>query len=432
MVDVAPARERWITPHALLGATSTASSSLTTAGLLAGPAGVATVSAAGVLAAGGVAAVRKFAPGAAKKLGLKKADGKQTDKKAKGDKSKGGGLGRLGLLGAAGRKKAAAGAGSAGGGKRGAGLLGAARKVAGKGAQLAGRAAAAAGKKGAGLLGSKRDAASRSRKADGAGLMGGKKPAGTGKSGSGKANTGKTPAGKKPAGTKNSDTKGTKGSGGKDAGGKGLGGRLLGGAGRLIGRGVKNVLTGPPGGTNEPDATKQPKKPKGAKGSGLLGGDKDHTKKNKPDKTKTPQKNRPGGRDTREAITSGKPDRDRSRRAGGAAMPNPFEGRRDAIAGAAPLEIGRANDLIDYVNHAPDYAETQALRWHAEAEAIVAQIDITPEFAESLKGFASAQMRQVEAVREYGETFRRGHEERLAKLKRKDPREAQWDIDRNR
>jgi hypothetical protein len=113
-------------------------------------------------------------------------------------------------------------------------------------------------------------------------------------------------------------------------------------------------------------------------------------------------------------------------------MPNPFEGRRDAIASAAPLEISRANDLIDYVDHAPDYAETQALRWHAEADAIVAQIDVTPEFAESLKDFASAQMQQVQRVREYGETFRRGHEERLAKLKRKDPREAQWDIDRNR
>lgn len=428
MVDVAPARERWITPHALLGATSAGSASLTTAGLLAGPAGVATVSAAGVLVAGGVAAVRKFAPGAANKLGLKKADGKKADKKAKGDRSKGG-LGRLGLLGAAGRKKAAAGAGST---KRGAGLLGTARKAAGKGAQLAGRAATAAGKKGAGLLGSKQDAAGKSNKARGTGSPGGKKPAGTAKSGTSKSGTGKTPTRKNPAGTRNSGTKGTRS--GKDAGGrKGLGGRLLGGVGRLLGRGVKGLLTGPSGGTNEPDVPKQPKTPKGTKGPGLLGGDKDRTRKTKPDKTKTPKNNRPRGRDTRPAIPSGKPDRNRSRRGhGGSTMPNPFASRTEAISGAAPLEIERANDVIDYVTHAPDHAEAQARRWLNEADTIVEKIDLTPEFAESLKDYANAQLQQVQRVREYGEVFRRSHSDRLAKLQRKDPREAMWDIDRNR
>ena len=102
-------RERWISPHALLGATSAGSASMTTAGLLAGPAGVATVAAAGVLAAGGVAAVRRFAPGAAEKLGLRKPD-KKADKKS-GGKSKAngagkgtGGRGRSGRLGLLGRE----------------------------------------------------------------------------------------------------------------------------------------------------------------------------------------------------------------------------------------------------------------------------------------------------------------------------------------
>lgn len=419
MVDVAPARERWITPHALLGSTSVASASLTTAGLLAGPAGVATVGAAGVLVAGGVAAVRKFAPSVANKLGLKKADGKKTDKNTKGDRPKTGGLGRLGLLGAAGRKKA--GAGGASGGRRGAGLLGAARKVAGKGAQIAGRAAAAAGKKGAGLLGSGRNPAG---KAAGKGLVGGgKRPAGAtgGRSGAARSSGGK--AGARTPGS-------TGGAGGKTpAGRRGLGGRLLGGAGRLIGRGVKGILGGPQGGTNEPAGPKGPKPPKGKKGSGLLGG----TDRTKPDKTKTPKNDRPRGRDTREAIPSGRPDRNRGRRGhGGSTMPNPFASRTEAISGAAPLEIERANDVIDYVTHAPDHAEAQARRWLNEADTIVDKVDLTPEFAESLKDYANAQLQQVTKVREYGEVFRRSHSDRLDKLKRKDPREAMWDVDRNR
>jgi hypothetical protein len=113
-------------------------------------------------------------------------------------------------------------------------------------------------------------------------------------------------------------------------------------------------------------------------------------------------------------------------------MPDPFASRREAISGAAPLEIERANDLIDYVNHAPEYAETQARRWEAEARAIREQIDITPEFADALSDFAAAQHQQVTKVREYGETFRRSHAERLNKLKRSDPREEKWDIGRNR
>jgi membrane protein required for beta-lactamase induction len=112
-------------------------------------------------------------------------------------------------------------------------------------------------------------------------------------------------------------------------------------------------------------------------------------------------------------------------------MPNPFESRREAISGAAPLEIERAVDLIDYVTHAPDYAEAQAKRWEHEANAIIEKINITPEFAESLKDFAAAQHQQVTRVREYGETFRRGHADRLAKLDRADPREAKWDISVN-
>src|SRR5437763_12802802 len=113
-------------------------------------------------------------------------------------------------------------------------------------------------------------------------------------------------------------------------------------------------------------------------------------------------------------------------------MPNPFEGRQEAVSGAAPLEVEMANDLIDYVKHASDYAEAQAKRWDQEASAIVEQINVTPEFAESLKDFAAAQLQQVHRVREFGETFRRTHSEKLNKLEQADPRESKWDISRNR
>lgn len=426
MVDVAPARERWITPHALLGSTSVASASLTTAGLLAGPAGVATVSAAGVLVAGGVAAVRKFAPGAANKLGLRKADGKKTDKKTRGDKSKSGGLGRLGLLGAAGRKKAAGGKTPGAGAGKG-GLLGALRKVAGKGP-------GSAAKKDAGVLGGKNNAGGKGRLSGLLGAGGPKAPGGK-KTPGGKAagsTGGRSGPGKNPSGSKSSTGPGrggNRGGAGRDRSGSRRGGRglrLLGGAGRLIGRGVRGLFAGPAGGTNEPPATKDPKPPKGAKGPGLLGGGTDR------DKTKKPKKDRPRGRDTRE-VTSGRPDRDRSRRGhGGSSMPNPFASRTEAISGAAPLEIERANDVIDYVTHAPDHAEAQARRWLNEADTIVDKVDLTPEFAESLKDYANAQLQQVTKVREFGEVFRRSHSDRLEKLKRRDPREAMWDVDRNR
>lgn len=433
MVDVAPARERWITPHALLGATSAGSAGLTTAGLLAGPAGVATVSAAGVLVAGGVAAVRKFAPGAANKLGLKKSDKAGAAKRDRKGAGKGG-LGRLGLLGGAGRKKTGLGS-SRSGARRGSGLLGAARRIAGKGGALAKRGATAAGRKGSGLLAGKtRGAGPATGKGRGSGLLGGRKPTGAGArggstrpSGGSRSNGSRPGGGKTSPGTKNPAAQG--GAGGRK---RGLTGRLLGGAGRLVGRGVRSLFTG--SGESEPPEDKALKGRKGPKdpavktGRGLLGGDDDRDKE-----PKAAKKRKPGGRDTRDAITSGKPGRDRSRRGhGGTAMPDPFAGRREAISGAAPLEINRANDVIDYVTHAPDYAEAQARRWLNEADTIVDKVDLTPEFAESLKGYANAQLQQVTKVREFGEVFRRSHSDRLSKLERKDPREAMWDVDRNR
>lgn len=445
MVTEAPEqqRERWISPHALLGATSAGSAGMTTAGLLAGPTGVAVVTAAGALTAGGIAAVRRFAPGTAEKLGLRKPDrdkakGKSKDRAGAGRGRVPGGRGpRLGGRGLLGGRKRGTGTGGGEGRKRGAGLLGVARKVAGKGAELAKRGATAAATKGAGLLGSKDPTRRNARGRKGSGPVGGKQRGAGGPTGRGRGAGSGLGRGKGPGGKSNS---------GKDRNsGRDLGSRLGRTAASLVGLGARRLFglkrpsdtnsasTGPGGG----------KKPKGrkkrTKGSGLLGGrgaermpDSARPKDRKGKKDKSRTKNVPPGCGPRREVTAGQPDRSGRRAHGGTTMPDPFASRREAISGAAPLEIERANDLIDYVNHAPAYAEAQASRWEAEARAIREQIDITPEFADALSDFAAAQHQQVTKVREYGETFRRGHADRLAKLTRSDPREEKWDIGRNR
>lgn len=416
---------------------------MTTAGLLAGPAGVATVTAAGVLATAGIAAVRRFAPGTAEKLGLRKPDRDKKSNKSRDSKGKSktdgtgknagarGGLGRLGLLGGGGRKKNA---GDGAGRKCGGGLLGIARNIAGKGAGKGTekRGANAAGKKGPGLLGGKDSARTTTRGRNGSG------PAGGGKQRSAAGPGGRTRGA--GAGAGNGPGRGTNSGGRKGRNGTRAGGgrlrRIVAGAARWWARcqmpgsrqpgsaGGGDPSTGKAYG-GRPDKRTEP-------GSGLLGGGKKHDSgkpKDKPRKDKG-TKGVPAGRGPR-GISAGKPDPS-GRRTHGGPMPDPFASRREAISGAAPLEIERANDLIDYVNHAPEYAEAQASRWESEARAIREQIDITPEFADALSDFAAAQHQQVVKVREYGETFRRGHADRLSKLQRSDPREEKWDIGRNR
>lgn len=438
MVDTAVQDQRFISPAALLGSSSAGAATMTTIGLTTGPGGMLVAGVVAVVAAGGVAAVRKFAPGTANKLGLRKPG----DKAAKGTgrkdlASRGGGLGRKGLLGAlrgkTGNGTGAKAAGASSHGTRGAGLLGAARRVAGKAAQLAKRGAigATGGKKQAGLLGARGSAAGKAGgKGRGAGLVGGKGRKTTG-AGGGRSTTGATPRGTKSGSAGSHGT--TRGSS-AGASGTGRARRLVGGAGRILGRGVQGLFGGSSTNTTKPTSSggKPPKGVKGRKGSGLLGGGK--TKKGKaPKNGASKDRGRGGkpraGKDKSTKPSSGKPSRGTS---AGAEMPNPFASRYEAVSGAAPLEIERANDLIDYVNHAPDYAEAQARRWSSEADAIVEQIDVAPEFADALRDFAAAQHQQVVKVREYGDTFRRAHNDKLAKIERADPREEKWDIGKNR
>jgi hypothetical protein len=414
---------------------------MTTAGLIAGPTGVVVVTAAGALTAGGIAAVRRFAPGAAEKLGLRKPD-KKADKKSDGkSKANGpgkglggrGGLGRLGLLGAGGRKK---GAGDGGGRKRGGGLLGMARNIAGKGAGLAKRGANAAAKKGAGLLGGKDPTRRNARGRNGSGPAGGKQRGVGGPTGRGRGAGSGPGRGKGPGGKSNS---------GKDrSSGRGLGGRLGRTAASLVGWGARRLFgLKRPSDTNSASTGHGGGKPKDrkkrTKGSGLLGGrgaermpDSARPKDRKGKKDKSRTKNVPPGRGPRREVTAGQPDRSGRRAHGGTTMPDPFASRREAISGAAPLEINKAGDVADYVKHAPDYAEAQARGWLRDADTIVEKVNLNPDFTDALKGFANTQLAAVQAVREYGAVFERSHAEKLRRTRDRDPREAMWDVDRHR
>lgn len=416
--------ERVISPAALLGVTAVASSGLTTAGLTGGTpvaiaAGVAGVAALGVAA---VALRRRGEQGTGGRLGLKRPDGARSDGKSPGGRSGGGiagksrfgGLGRHGLVGGAGRKRSGS-SGSEGSvkRKRGAGLLGAARNVAGKGAAAAKKAAAKTG-----LLGGKgktgRNETTRGNGA-GRGLLGRNTSKGATRGGASGSPSPKRGSGR---------------SAGKSA--TGLAARLA----RGIARGASGLFGRRDKGKGADTGGKKDKdKTKGKKGPGLIGGEKtrdDRRGDKKRDRDEVAD--RRDDHDTkRPTLAAEKGERGITERVHeGTNMPNPFAGRQEAISGAPPLEIERANDLIDYVKHAPDHAEVQANRWKAEARNITEQIDVAPEFAEALHDFAGAQLQQVEKVREFGVVFNRAHAERLEKLKRADPREEKWDISRNR
>lgn len=421
--EVASNDERLISPAALLGITAVSSSGLTTAGLTGGTTGAIAAGAVGAAALGVAAvALRRRRDS---RLGLKKPDRDRPGVESSGHKTKGGLFGRSrsggpggrGLVGGAGRKRP--GAGGADGSpkrKRGAGLLGATRHIAGRGAAAAKNAAAKAG-----LLGGKRKAGRNDTgrgKGAGGGLLGRNK----GKDGRSKGTGAGHGSGSGSAPPKHGSSKN----------GGGLAGRLArglarGAVGLLGGRGKDK--SGDVGGKKDKDKTK------GKKGPGLIGGEKtrdDRRGDKKRDRDEVAD--RRDDHDTkRPTLAAEKGERGITERVHeGTNMPNPFAGRQEAISGAPPLEIERANDLIDYVKHAPDHAEVQANRWKAEARNITEQIDVAPEFAEALHDFAGAQLQQVEKVREFGVVFNRAHAERLEKLKRADPREEKWDISRNR
>jgi hypothetical protein len=113
-------------------------------------------------------------------------------------------------------------------------------------------------------------------------------------------------------------------------------------------------------------------------------------------------------------------------------MPNPFENITTAIESHGKLDVDNARAVMDWVQHAPQYAETQALLWQKHGNAIVEGLPVTPEFGEALSKLSAAQRRLVSEVAETGATFRRTHAEQLRKIEDPKPNEDKWDISKNR
>lgn len=113
-------------------------------------------------------------------------------------------------------------------------------------------------------------------------------------------------------------------------------------------------------------------------------------------------------------------------------MPNPFAGHNEALATATTrLCIPDARTLIDWVDHAPGAAQTQASMWQAHAQAIEHQIPLAAEFVAALRDFATAQAQQAERIREAGQIFRTAHAAQLRRITEPRPGEDKWDISNN-
>ncbi|MEU4807436.1 hypothetical protein [Actinosynnema sp. NPDC023587] len=399
----------------LLAAGSSTAATATTVGLQFGPTGLVVAGAVAAGTAVGAAAVRRFAPRTAERLGLRRPTGTPSRSAATG--------------GRAGRRSGAAG----GGARRGGGLLGANRRIAGgaprrgAGAKPAGRRGLVGGRQGAG---SKRGVLGRggrpngksSTRPNGRGLLGKGRP-GKGRPGAG---TGRRSGAGRPTGTA------------KRPGGSTNGKKSPFGRGRNTGtkRGNGPSPTGKTGrGGNRP--------------KGLL----KRSAKRRKDNGSGWEEYRVNGKkarirwdgvefgdmadETTGTTTTGSTGEPAPATAGtsseGTTMPNPFDNHNEALATATSnLDIENARALIDWVDNAPGAAETQAAMWNGHAHKIQEQILVAGEFAEALHDFAATQARQAERIREVGVTFRRAHSEELRRINEPKPGEDKWDISKNR
>ncbi|GAA2822592.1 hypothetical protein [Saccharopolyspora taberi] len=483
-------KERLASPASWTAGASMAATTLSSAGVVGGTAGVITALSIGTGAGLGGAAMRKYAPKAAERFGLKKPDRDKSNDSKGGrlerdkDGKRRGGLSALGMpnLGRGrGTRNGAALAGGRGllgnGGGRGSGkglLGGIGRKLAGHRKSNGHGAGAEKGRGLKGLLG-------RDGKRHGGG-PGGRRGRGTGLLG-------------KLAGNKNSGRHG-----GRGAGRNGSGHGLLGGkGGRFAGRGGRGSGKGLLGGIGRKLAGhRNSKGPKWARGKNIFNPDEHSTPRNKkdkpgkfgklkglfgkrrrswlngrqgydPDEIRTPRKksgnqgsnwekaelnpkptrwfkvqtdhaksdaDRAASRDGKKAAqqaqkTAGQNDAGRNN--GGFAMPNPFESHIEQVqATATNFQVNRANDVIDWVKNAPGAAAAEAQSWQSQAQKIQQELPINPAFAEALNSYANASRGLAGQMAEHAAAFEVHHAEELNKLRNPRPGQDKWDISNNR
>ncbi len=478
---------RIASPATWTAAGAAASTAMSTAGVVGGATGMLIAGGVGAGGALGGMALRKYAPGVADRAGLRKREKNQREKTS--TKNKDGGLrDKLARFGS-GRRKSTRGHGSGDGSDR-KGLLG--KLFGGRGGSQGSGGGRKARHGHPGPGGSHKG--SRKGLLGKLGLGGrkdhGGKGAGRDRSRDGSKGNRKGLLGRLFSGR--GHDRSNKSSGSKDKGGrKGLLGKLFGGRGGSKGDKSKNKHPGGSGkdkskghskwnpknwfgrgaskGTDQADSTgknksrwsrlnplnrfrnKNKDKSKGDKSSsdiankvkkGLvwIGSRKGDTAESPGNAEPNDQPKKTSGSVT--STGSGKSDQARASAAAGksghgtsdgSTEMNPFESHIEQVkATASNFHVSKANDLIDWVDHAPQAAAVEAESWRQQGMTIQEEIPIQPAFAEALVTFANAKQALATQIHERAQQFRAEHAAELQRLNDPRPGADKWDISANR
>lgn len=113
-------------------------------------------------------------------------------------------------------------------------------------------------------------------------------------------------------------------------------------------------------------------------------------------------------------------------------MPNPFEAAEDAMNSTPAIEVENARAVMDFNEHAPEFAEQTAQFWKKHGEAIKDGLPLAPEYGEALDNLHSAMGLYAEDVKETGEVWKRAHEDKIHAIEDPIPNAHKWDISKNR
>lgn len=114
------------------------------------------------------------------------------------------------------------------------------------------------------------------------------------------------------------------------------------------------------------------------------------------------------------------------------AMPNPFEPVEEAMAASPAIEVENARTVMDFNEHAPEFAQQTAAFWKKHGEAIKDGLPLAPEYGEALDNLHGAMGLYAEDVAETGAVWKRAHEEKIQAIEDPLPNAHKWDIALNR
>lgn len=113
-------------------------------------------------------------------------------------------------------------------------------------------------------------------------------------------------------------------------------------------------------------------------------------------------------------------------------MPNPFEPVEEAMSSTPAIEVESARAVMDFNEHAPEFAQQTAQFWRKHGEAIKDGLPLAPEYGEALDNLHGAMGLYAEDVAETGAVWKRAHEEKIQAIEDPIPNAHKWDIALNR